>query len=119
MTRPGDAPVLPAGGPPAPGAPFDEPWQAEAFALVAHLHERGAFGWDEWTAALARELERQDPAAGGADCHERWLAALESLLAARGLVDADALEATAAAWRRAARATPHGRPIELANDPGG
>ena len=109
---------LRAAGAPAPDAPFAEPWQAQAFALVAHLHERGVFGWDEWTAALARELEGQDPAAGGADYHERWLAALESVLAARDLVDADALEATVAAWHRAARATPHGMPIELANDPG-
>ena len=100
-------------------APFAAPWQAEAFALVVHLRERGAFGHEEWTAALARELARQDPAADGADYHERWLAALESLLGALGPVDPETLEATVAAWHRAARATPHGRPIELANDPQG
>ena len=105
------------GAPAEPRTPFAEPWQAQAFALAVHLHERGVFGWDEWTAALARELEAQDPAAGGADYHERWLAALESLLASRALVDPDALEATVAAWHRAARATPHGMPIALDNDP--
>jgi len=97
--------------------PFAEPWEAQAFALVLHLHEGGLFSWSEWTTALAGELERQDVAAAGDDYYRCWLAALEGLLARRGIVAGAAVDATAAAWRRAARATPHGRPIELANDP--
>ena len=33
---------------------FSEPWQAEAFALVVALHERGLFSWAEWAEALWR-----------------------------------------------------------------
>ena len=111
--------VAPEATAPELDAPFAEPWQVQAFALVEHLCERGALDRREWTAALARALEGQDPGARGTDYHARWLAALESLLVERGLVAPDALEATVAAWRRAARATPHGPPIALANDPEG
>lgn len=33
-------------------ATFAEPWQAQAFALVVHLHSKGAFTWREWASAL-------------------------------------------------------------------
>jgi len=86
---------------------FAAPWEAEAFALAVALHEAGAFTWPEWSAALAEEI-----AHGGA-YYERWLAALERLVAAKGLTDASTLERYAAAWGRAAERTPHGTPIEL------
>ena len=35
--------------PPEPRA-FEEPWQAQAFALTLDLHGRGAFTWTEWAA---------------------------------------------------------------------
>jgi hypothetical protein len=44
--------------------------------------------------------------------HEHWLAALE-LVAAKGLVGSDELARRKADWDAAARATPHGQPIEL------
>ena len=69
---------------------FAEPWEAEAFALAVALHEAGAFSWPEWSAALAEEI-----AHGGA-YYERWLAALERLVAAKGLTDASTLERYAA-----------------------
>ena len=37
---------------------FAEPWQAEAFALVVALHERGLFSWAEWAEALSREVKK-------------------------------------------------------------
>jgi nitrile hydratase accessory protein len=101
--------------PPEPAAVFAAPWQAQAFALVVALNEAGVFDWSDWTEALAARL---DPAAEGEDAYyAAWLDALESLLAARGLASPDALRALAAAWTRAAEATPHGTPIELSNDP--
>ena len=91
------------------GPVFREPWEAQAFALAVALHERGVFTWPEWSAALAAEI-RRDP---GADYYVSWLAALERLVAAKGLTDAPTLERYAAAWGRAAERTPHGTPIEL------
>jgi hypothetical protein len=43
-----------------------------------------------------------------------WLAALERLAADKGLVLPGELAVRRDEWDRAARATPHGQPIELA-----
>ena len=102
---------------PADEPVFAEPWEAQAFALAESLRESGLLGADDWTRALAGALGSQDPRLGGADYYRCWLAALESVLAERGLVRAEELDATAAAWSRAAHATPHGQPIRLENDP--
>ena len=99
---------------------FREPWEAQAFALVLALHEARLFAWSEWTAALSREIHappESGPVEGGGAYYRQWLAALESLVVEKGVVSREALAARAAAWERAARATPHGAPIVLANDP--
>jgi nitrile hydratase accessory protein len=99
------------------GPVFAAPWQAQAFALAVHLHARGLFTWPQWAEALAAEVRAAGPADDGSRYYELWLAALEKLVAARGATDTHALHERAEAWRRAAAATPHGQPIELANDP--
>lgn len=117
MSRPDAA--VPQGVGERAGEPgvFEEPWQAQAFALVVALNERGVFTWTEWAQALGREVGRPDAAPDGSDYYARWLAALERLLAQKGIAGASEVQATAAAWQRAAHATPHGRPILLENDP--
>jgi nitrile hydratase accessory protein len=103
--------VLP---PDRPGPVFRAPWHAEAFAMAVALHASGHFTWSEWTATLAGAL---CDAAGGDDPEDAyygaWLTALERLLAEKGLVGEAELRRCAAAWDRAARATPHGQPIVL------
>ncbi|WP_425475537.1 nitrile hydratase accessory protein [Mesorhizobium quangtriensis] len=96
---------------------FAEPWQAQAFALTVALHERGLFSWSEWADALSAEVKKPDAATDGSDYYERWLAALEGLLASKHLALRSDVDAVAAAWERAAHATPHGKPILLENDP--
>jgi len=103
--------------PVADGRTFAEPWQAQAFALVENLRERGVFTANERTDALSRALAAQDPAAGGGDYYDCWLVALERLLDERKLVASSDVTVTTAAWQRAAHATPHGQPIVLENDP--
>lgn len=97
--------------------PFDEPWQAELFALVVGLHEKGVFGWSDWAECLSAQLHKPDAALDGSDYYERWLLALESLLSRQGLAGSEELDTLQAAWRRAAHATLHGQPIRLENDP--
>jgi nitrile hydratase accessory protein len=94
------------------GPVFAEPWEAEAFALAVTLHEAGVFGWGEWAAALGAEL-RADPQR---PYYESWLAALETLAESKGVMTADERLARVAAWDRAAKATPHGKPILLSRD---
>jgi len=100
----------------AEGRVFREPWEAQAFALAVSLSEHGLFSWSEWTATLGAEIKKAQ-AAGDPDTGEtyyrHWLAALERLVAAKGLADAPMLARTRDAWRRACARTPHGAPIEL------
>ena len=102
----------------AEGEVFREPWEAQAFALAVALEEAKLFSWSEWTAALSRQIAA---AAGRGEPNEAyyhcWLAALEDLGVAKGVVSRAGLAARKAAWERAALATPHGQPILLANDP--
>ena len=111
--------MTPVTMPPVDEPVFAEPWQAHAFALTLALHERGLFSWREWADALAAEIAAAQ-AAGDADrgdtYYHHWLAALERLVAAKGASSAAELERTRDAWDRAADRTPHGRPIELADE---
>ena len=70
----------------------------------------------EWAAALSEQIRRAQ-AAGDPDLgdtyYQHWLAALETLVAAKGAASHDELQRTAAAWDHAADRTPHGEPIEL------
>ena len=105
-TGPADAPV------------FAEPWQAEAFALVVHLHASGAFTWNEWADALSVEIkaaEARREVEDDACYYEHWLAALERLVTTRGMTEPSALAARKEAWAEAYRHTPHGRPVTLAH----
>ena len=98
------------------GPVFREPWEAEAFAMAVALHEHGLFTWSEWTAVLAGEIKRAQ-ARGDPDTGEtyyrHWLAALERIVAEKGITDISALERYRAAWDHAADRTPHGMPIVL------
>jgi nitrile hydratase accessory protein len=100
----------------AEGPVFREPWEAQAFAMAVRLHEAGHFTWTEWAAALSEEI-RQAQAAGDPDLgdtyYRHWLAALERLVTAKGLVSTEELARRKDEWADAARATPHGAPIEL------
>lgn len=96
---------------------FAEPWHAQAFAMTVHLHERGLFSWTEWAETLSAELHQPGRAEDGSDYFDGWVAALTTLLAAKGLADPDTVLSLQESWKRAAEATPHGSPIVLANDP--
>jgi nitrile hydratase accessory protein len=95
---------------------FAAPWEAQAFAMVVALHEKGLFTWPEWAAALSDRIKAAH-AAGDPDTGEtyyaHWLAALEGLLAARKVATPEALASYRRAWDAAAHRTPHGTPIEL------
>lgn len=103
----------------ADGPVFNAPWQAQAFALVVALHERGVFSWGEWATALALAIAEAQ-AAGDADLgdtyYTHWLHALEGLVLRKGLANHEQLHALEHAWQHAAERTPHGQPIELSDD---
>ena len=100
----------------AEGPVFREPWEAQAFALTLSLYDRGVFKWPEWAAILGDEIKKAQ-AAGDPDTGEtyyrHWLAALERIVAEKGVTDAATLRKYFNAWDHAADRTPHGLPIEL------
>ena len=98
------------------GPVFGAPWEAEAFALALSLNARGVFTWKEWAATLGEEIKKAQDAGDpdtGETYYHHWLAALERIVAAKGLADICTLERTRNAWRHACERTPHGTPIEL------
>jgi len=100
----------------AEGPVFREPWEAQAFAIALALHECGVFTWGEWAAALGAEIKRAQ-AVGDPDTGEtyylHWLAALERLVAEKGVATTATLHRYRDAWDHACIRTPHGKPIEL------
>ncbi|KQV82079.1 nitrile hydratase accessory protein [Rhizobium sp. Root1220] len=96
---------------------FPEPWAAEAFAMTVHLHQRGLFTWGEWAETLSRELHKPGRAEDGSDYFDCWVVALSDIVVSHGVADGEAILALQHGWQRAAEATPHGKPIELGNDP--
>lgn len=103
----------------ADGPVFREPWEAQAFAMALALHQHGLFTWTEWAATLGDEIKRAQ-AAGDPDTGEtyyhHWLAALERLVAEKGIASPEHLGRYRDAWQRAAERTPHGQAIELTRD---
>jgi len=96
-------------------APFREPWEAQAFALALMLHRSGVFTWSEWTAALSAHIAAARDAGDSesGSYYRCWLATLEKFAIEKHLATAAELSARKDAWDRAARATPHGKPIRL------
>jgi len=43
------------------GPVFDEPWQAEVFAIALILHEKGLFTWQEWANQLMKSQPNRKP----------------------------------------------------------
>lgn len=84
--RPGDLPASLAGALPRDdlGPVFSAPWQARAFAIVVALAEDGRFEWSEFQFRLIAQISQGD--GDPAHYYEHWLAAAESLLAAKGMI---------------------------------
>lgn len=100
----------------ADGPVFQEPWQAQAFAMAVTLQTRGLFTWGEWAAMLGDEIRKAQTAGDpdtGATYYQHWLATLERMVMQKGVTSNDVLMRTKTAWDHAADRTPHGHPIEL------
>jgi nitrile hydratase accessory protein len=95
---------------------FSEPWHGQAFALAVTLSEQGYFTWKEWASALADEIRAasvRGESEDGSRYYHCWLAALERLIAEKGLSDRAAMNARKEEWADAYRHTSHGKPVEL------
>jgi nitrile hydratase accessory protein len=74
---------------------FEEPWEGRAFGLAVALNESGFYEWRAFRDQLVDEIAKEDAAETGSTYYERWLASLEELLVARGLVTKSELDTRA------------------------
>ena len=98
---------------------FDEAWQAQVLAIVDSLIASGQLSAIEWSEQFGSAL-KDAQRGGAADTLETYysaaLAALERLLDQHGKVSIKDAAARKKAWEQAYRRTPHGQPVELADD---
>lgn len=108
-----DTPLLPMDG---DGPVFKAPWEAQAFALVLDLFDKGHFKWPEWVEQLSAEIagarHRGEPDPGD-DYYQHWLTALEKIVAAKGLATDAELARRKADWKAADHARAFGEPPVL------
>jgi nitrile hydratase accessory protein len=91
-----------------PEAPFREPWEAQAFALAVELSDKGVFEWREFSLALGAEIKAAEGQGKDEPYYVLWLAALEKLLAGKGVVSPVVVDARQAAMKAANAAQAHG-----------
>ncbi len=102
----------------AEGPVFREPWEAQAFALAIDAHACGLFSWPEWAAELSQQIKAAQLAGDpdtGETYYRHWLATLEALTVQKGAASRAQLAHVQAAWDHAAKATPHGQAVVLAD----
>jgi nitrile hydratase accessory protein len=90
---------------------FEAPWQARVFGMAHRLCDAGCYSWDEFRERLIDEIARWEAAAPtGAPYayYERFLAALETLLADKEIASAEVLASLRATL--AARPQDHDHP---------
>ena len=77
---------------------FEEPWESRAFGLAMSLSNEGAFVWEEFRVELIKAVatwETAHPDHEGYRYYERWLEALQAVLANNGVVSAAEADARA------------------------
>jgi nitrile hydratase accessory protein len=72
-----------------PPRPFEQPWESRAFGAALALRESGALDYEEFRAALIERIQGGEPGS----YYEHWQAALERVLAERGVVAPEELAA--------------------------
>jgi len=72
---------------------FASPWEARAFGLAVALNESGAYAWSDFSQGLARKIASEESTDSRSTYYERWLATLETLVIANGLVTAEEIDA--------------------------
>lgn len=95
----------------APEVPFEEPWQAQLFALTVALNEAGHFSWSEWATIFGPLVQNTE----AERYWEVWSDAIVEMLESKGFAQVSEVQVFTERWQAAARATPHGKPILLSS----
>jgi nitrile hydratase accessory protein len=71
---------------------FEAPWEGRVFGVAVALNEDGAYEWREFRDRLVDEISAAETTGSSSSYYERWLASLETLVLAKGLVTESELE---------------------------
>ena len=75
---------------------FQAPWQARAFGLAVALNQQDLYKWREFSAELAATIAAADQKNDPLSYYTRWVASLEALIIAKGLLSREQLDAKTA-----------------------
>ena len=71
---------------------FEAPWEGRAFGMAVALSDQQVYEWDEFRTLLIDEIAEADARGAESTYYQRWLAALERTLLARGVLTTPELE---------------------------
>ncbi|HVH24044.1 MAG TPA: nitrile hydratase accessory protein [Pseudonocardia sp.] len=73
---------------------FEQPWELRAFALAVAAYHNGQYEWSEFPMSLISAIKDWERSGGPApwSYYERWLTALETVLAGNGVLSEAALD---------------------------
>ena len=77
---------------------FQAPWEARAFGLAVALNQQDLYKWREFSAELAATIAVADQNNDPANYYTRWVASLEELIIAKGLLSREQLDARTSEW---------------------
>ena len=75
---------------------FQAPWEARAFGLAVALNEQEIYEWCEFSAELAATITAAEQSNDPSGYYARWIASLEELIIAKGLISREQLDARTA-----------------------
>ena len=75
---------------------FQAPWEARAFGLAVALNQQDLYEWREFSAELAAIIATADQNNDPSSYYTRWVASLEELIIAKGLLSREQLDARTA-----------------------
>jgi nitrile hydratase accessory protein len=82
---------------------FEAPWEGRAFGVAVRMNEDRHYEWKEFVDVLIDEIAVADREGVESTYYERWIASLEKLAVAKGLVTAEELDARTEEYRSGAR----------------
>ena len=77
---------------------FEAPWEGRAFGIAVVLNEDGRYSWREFRDQLVAEIATEKAADTPSSYYQQWLASLERLAVAKGLVTEAELETRTAEY---------------------
>ena len=77
---------------------FQAPWEARAFGLAVALNQQDLYEWREFSEELAATIAAADQNNDPSSYYTRWIASLEELIIAKGLLSREQLDAKTAEY---------------------